>query len=289
MSHTRAIAWMVVCTLMWSIAGVATRQLHDTPGLEVTFWRSLFAALTVAIWLLRDRGAAFLETLRKGPGSLVASGLMWALMFTSFMVAMTQAPVANVLVVQCLGPVLTALLAWAVFRRRLQASTWWAIGLAFTGVVVMYAGDVRSMSAAQATGVLIALGVPVGAAINWVVLQRRGQQVDLTASVLIGAVLSAALTGALGGGSWKADGHDIAWLALLGVFQLGIPCILAVKVSCVLRATEASLLSLLEPLFGFTLAWLLAGEQPGPATLLGGLMVIGAISYQARQTTADRG
>ena len=111
----------------------------------------------------------------------------------------------------------------------------------------------------------------------------------MTASVLIGAVLSAALTGAFGGGSWKADGHDIAWLALLGVFQLGIPCIVAVKVSRVLRATEASLLSLLEPLFGITLAWLLAGEQPGPATLLGGLMVIGAISYQARQTTADRG
>jgi len=41
-SHRQAIALLIVCTLMWSIAGLVSRQLEQAKSLEVTFWRSLF-------------------------------------------------------------------------------------------------------------------------------------------------------------------------------------------------------------------------------------------------------
>ena len=40
MTHRRAIALMVVVTLLWSMAGIVTRQLDAARSFEVTFWRS---------------------------------------------------------------------------------------------------------------------------------------------------------------------------------------------------------------------------------------------------------
>ncbi len=47
MSHRRAVALMVLATLLWSIAGVVTRHLEAARSFEVTFWRSLFNALAL--------------------------------------------------------------------------------------------------------------------------------------------------------------------------------------------------------------------------------------------------
>mgnify|MGYP006906552357 CR=1 FL=1 len=45
---------MILATLLWSIAGVVTRQLDGARSFEVTFWRSFFNALALVI-ALTDR------------------------------------------------------------------------------------------------------------------------------------------------------------------------------------------------------------------------------------------
>ena len=45
LTHTQAVFLMIAVTLMWSIAGVVTRQLESAARFEVTFWRSAFTAL----------------------------------------------------------------------------------------------------------------------------------------------------------------------------------------------------------------------------------------------------
>mgnify|MGYP003439018746 CR=1 FL=1 len=99
---------VVLAALMWSIAGVVTRQLHGAAGFEVTFWRSLFAGLTVFGWLLASSGRSAVAQVGKGGAPVLLSGLMWAVMFTCFMVALTLTSVANVLITQSLAPVFTA-------------------------------------------------------------------------------------------------------------------------------------------------------------------------------------
>ena len=75
----------------------------------------------------------------------------------------------------------------------------------------------------------------------------------------------------------QASMHDLGLLALLGVVQLAIPCLLLVRLSRVLSAPEIALLGLLEVVFGVTWTWLWAGEQPSTATLSGGALVLGAL------------
>jgi drug/metabolite transporter (DMT)-like permease len=75
----------------------------------------------------------------------------------------------------------------------------------------------------------------------------------------------------------SATPHDIGLLALLGLFQLAIPCTLSVLCAGVLKAPEVALLALLEVIFGILLAWLGAGEVPASSVLTGGALVISAL------------
>ncbi len=282
MKHRTAIFWMVAAALMWSLGGVVSRHLESSEGLEITFWRSTFAALTVLTWFVL-RGASVgqggpLAVLAQGGKAVWISGAMWAVMFTCFMLALTLTKVANVLIVQSLAPVCTALLAWFVLRKRVEARTWVAIALAALGIVTMYAVDVSGLGGRHVAGVLIALFVPFASAVNWVVLQRAGKNVDMSVSVLVGGTISAlvCLPFAL---PLQLSVHDLSLLAFLGVVQLGIPCVLVMYVARHVSAPEAALLGLLEVVFGILLTWAFGAERPGMATLIGGSAVLAALVF----------
>ena len=85
MTHRRAVALMVLVTLLWSIAGVVVRHLEAAQGFEVSFWRSAFNALALAIGLTLLRGPGLWSGLMRAPRIVWISGLCWAVMFTAFM------------------------------------------------------------------------------------------------------------------------------------------------------------------------------------------------------------
>jgi drug/metabolite transporter (DMT)-like permease len=280
MTHRRAAWVMVAATLMWSIAGVVTRHLESARGFELTFWRSAFNALALVVLLSWLKGPAALRAaLREGGRALWLSGVCWSVMFTAYMVALTMTTVANVLVTMSLGPLLTALLSRFMLGHRLAARTWGAIALAGAGIAWMYGHELGQGDARTLLGMGVALGVPIAAAVNWTLLQHlkgRESPPDMLAAVLIGALLSAAVTLPLSQ-PFAASPRDLGLLALLGVVQLAIPCLLAVAVARVLAGPEISLLSLLEIVFGVLWAWLGAGEVPSSAVLGGGALVLGAL------------
>ena len=275
---------MVAVALMWSIAGVVTRHLERAASLEITFWRSFFTAVSLLIILPLWRGAGAFARVPWASRYFWVSGLCWSVMFTAFMVALTLTRVANVLVIMALGPLFSALAARVGLHHRIPRGTGVAVVVAGLGVAGMYGAEFLRASASGTdwrafAGSLIALGVPLAAAVQWTVTQaaqRHGEQVDLVPSVLLGALISSAVTLPFAT-PFVATGHDVALLALLGLVQLAIPCVLAVLCARVLKAPEVALLALLEIIFGILLAWLGAGEQPGAGVLAGGVLVIGAL------------
>ena len=285
MSHRKAVLLMIVVTLLWSSAGVVTRQLEAARSFEVTFWRSGFNALFLAAILAFQRGTALLSQLRSAPRAVWVSGLAWSVMFTAFMVALTLTSIANVLVTMALGPLLTALFARVFLHHKLPARTWIAIIVGSAGIAWMFGHEFRGGEGML--GILVALGVPIAAATNWTVLQHAAGQDDaepdepapvndMPLAVLIGAAISALFALPL---AWpmQAGAHDLTLLAGLGLFQLAVPCLLVVQVTRVLAGPEVALLGLLEVIFGVLWAWLLAGENPSSATIVGGLLVLAAL------------
>jgi len=274
---------MLAVTLLWSTAGVVTRQLDAVRGFEITFWRSLFNALALLLLLGWMRGPSLLwRTVRDGGRVQWVSGLCWCVMFTAFMLAISFTAVANVLVTMAIAPLLTALVARVTIGHKLPARTLAAIVVAGAGIVWMYAGELQGAESRHLLGTAIAFCVPVAAAINWTMIQHIGAQhgdaaPDMLPAVLIGAVLSAAIMLPLSL-PMAASMHDLGLLALLGVFQLAIPCLMSVAAARALSAPEVSLLALLEVVFGVAWVWLGANERPSAAVLGGGALVLGSLA-----------
>ena len=272
-----ALVLMIVAPLLWSMAGVMMRSIERAGPFEIAFWRSTFAALFVAGALAALQGAGAWRAMWAAGVVGLLSGVMWATMFTAFIFALTLTTTANVLVTNSIGALLTALLAWFVLREPVPARTWAAIAVATAGMAVMFGAGLRADDGAHLSGMLIALTIPVAGAINIVMLRHSASRIDLMPAVLLGALLSAAVTlpWAL---PFEATQRDYLVLASLGIFQLGLPCMLLVLVSRTLRAPEMALLGLLEIVLGPLWAWLGAGEVPALATIAGGAIILGAVA-----------
>ena len=173
MSHRLAVLTMLAATLLWSIAGVVTLRLESARSFEVTFWRSFFNALALLVLLPALRGPQRVwQSIRDGGKTLWISSVCWSVMFTAFMVALTLTRVANVLVTMALAPLLTALIARFVLGNRLPNRTWAAVAVAGIGIAWMYAKEVSGGDTRHVLGSVVALGVPLAAAINWSVIQH---------------------------------------------------------------------------------------------------------------------
>ena len=262
---------MIAAPVLWSTAGVVTRHVERATPFETVFWRSLFAAAFVALALAVRKQSIEL----KKPVWL--SGAMWAVMFTAFMLALQLTSTANTLVVMSVSPLLTALLARAFLGEPVALRTWLAVSAAAVGIAWMFATGLGAHSARDYLGMAIAALVPVASAVNVVTLRASAATVDLRPAVMIGAAMSClvAFPFVL---PIHASARDVALLGSLGMFQLGLPCLLLVVASRSLAAPEIALLGLLEVLLGPLWAWLGAGERPAPATLIGGAIVLGALA-----------
>jgi drug/metabolite transporter (DMT)-like permease len=266
-----ALALMVTAPVLWSSAGVVTRHIERAEPFEQVFWRSLFAFGFVFAYLIYRKAHPWTSIRAAGWPGLV-SGLMWATMFTAFLFALSLTTTANALVVMSVAPLLTALFAKLFLKDPIPLRTLVASAAAAAGIALMFSTDLS----AHYAGMAVAFVIPVAAAINVVVLRASHAHLDLVPAVMLGGAISCliALPFAV---PLNATGKDIALLAFLGVTQLGIPCMLLVIASRTLLAPEIALISLLEVVLGPLWVWLLAGEEPGRATLVGGSIVLAAL------------
>jgi drug/metabolite transporter (DMT)-like permease len=203
------------------------------------------------------------------------SGALWAVMFTAFVIALSLTTTANTLVVMSIAPLLTVVCARIVLTDPIPLRTWLAALAAMAGIAVMFSSSMDNSR--HLGGMLLALVIPVASALNVVALRKHSAQVDLVPAVMLGGLLSClvALPLAL---PISASGKDLALLAFLGVFQLGLPCMFLVLASRALYAPEIALLGLLEVVLGPLWAWLGAGETPASSTLAGGALVVIALA-----------
>lgn len=272
--HRLGVLLMIGATLCWASAGIIVRNLAVKDSWEITFWRSLFMMMFVSgVLLVKRRRGNARQSLHIGQATLI-SGALWASMYVCFLVALGRTSVANTLVLCSIAPFLAALAGRLFLHEKVATRTWIAMSVAFAGIAVMFAG---SLGEGAWLGNLIAILIPIAFAINVVLLRRMHADTDTTVTLLIAGVISMLVTLPV---AWpmEVNGKDLLLLAIMGCIQLGLGCLLMMAATPKLSAAEVGLLSILETLFGTLSVWLIVGEAPARATLVGGLVVIGALA-----------
>ena len=175
---------------------------------------------------------------------------------------------------------LAAVLGWLLLRESVRAATWIAITVAIGGIAIMIADKSGSVAL---NGSLAALGSAFGFAVFTVAL-RWGRTGEMLPAVFLSGLLAIAITLAIciaSGLSLFVSPNDGSIAMCMGVLQVGAGLILYTLGSRSLPAAELALLSLAEVLLGPLWVWLFLGETASVNTLIGGAVLLVAITGNA--------
>jgi drug/metabolite transporter (DMT)-like permease len=274
----RGRVYVALAALAWSSAGFLQREL-SVPVATQAAGRALFAVVGLLgyVALAERRGVVRAFRAIGVPGLAVAAFM--AVSSGAFIVALNYASVANVLFMQALAPILAAVAATAL-GEPVERRTWVAMAGAVAGVTVMVGGPGHP----SALGLGLSLLVSVAFA-GVIVLTRHYRDVSMAPATCLSQVIVFAVAAPFST-TVHIGGQDVGLLALLGVGQIGLGLVLLTIGGRLIPAAEVGLITLLEVVLGPLWVWIFLSEQPGTATVVGGLIVLAAVALQARPEAA---
>lgn len=267
------ILYIVLAAVLWSTGGIGIKWVVDPP-LKVTFYRSVFAAVTLFLVFRRD---VFGRRWTSTPvfGTAVVS---YAACLTTFVTATKWTTAANAIFIQYSGVIWVMLLAPVVLAERLTKRDTIAATFALAGMALFFVGkfEIRGM-AGNGMAVLSSIFFAT------LVLALRKEPNASRAAVTWGNVLLAVVL-------LPFVAHDLALstksffaLLFLGVFQIGFAYGAFVKGLRYVSATQASLTGMIEPVANPVWVALFLGELPSRFAILGGCVVLAAIGWHTLQ------
>ena len=260
--------------LLWSFGGSIARFLTVEDSWTVVFWRALFSAVFLLLFMLwRDGPKATASMFRNMglPGLGVAA--CFGVASSCFVVALQYTTVANILLTQAAAPLFAALLARIVFGERVNLATWTAIAAVIGGVAIMVSASFSGEVSPIGDGLALVITVLFSTAI---VITRHHPEVRMMPAVCLGTAMAALAALFLAGGL-AVSAPDLVWLFLFGAVNLGLGLALFVTGARLVPSALAALVSTLEPVLGPVWVWLIHGEVPGSRTLMGGGIVFVAL------------
>jgi drug/metabolite transporter (DMT)-like permease len=266
------LAMIFTSTLAWSTAGLFIRAA-DTDLATIIFWRGIFGVLGMAVVLLAFQGRAGLASFKRLGRAGWAYVLVSVLTLPAYLASLHLTSIAHVAIIYATVPLMTACLAWLVLREAAPRSAIIASLIALSGAVLM----VGLSDDGTLLGDALALAMTFGMAVL-VVLARRNPEIPALAAGLIATLLTV-----LAVAPWVAasmpPADTITILATFGLSNALLGFALFILGSRRIPAVETALIGALEAPIAPVWVWLMFDETPGPATLLGGLIVFAAVFW----------
>ena len=265
-----AIIQMLACAALWSIAGIFIKLINLHP-LAIAGLRGVFAAVTVGVYMLVTKQRLVLTK------SVLRCAFFLTATFFCFVSANKLTTAANAIVLQFTSPIFIMIISAVLFRQKFKPSDYMTALLTFAGVAVFFVGGLHQ---GHLSGDLIAVLAGVFMAGMFISVSRTDASEKMS-GLFFGQVLTA-LVGIpflfLTKGTVTVT--SAVYIVILGVVQIGIPYILMALATNHCPPLALSLIGALEPLLNPVWVLIFTGERPGWYALVGGVIVIGAVTAQ---------
>ena len=268
--------------LSWG--GFIVRSFESTDAWDILFLRTSFFFLGVSTFLLIIYKKNALKVIKNSglPGLL--GGFVMSFSFISFVFAMMNTSVANVVFIISTQTMFLAILGYFYLKEKVSLISLISIVLAMSGIFVMV-GD--SITQGTLFGNIIALVIPISFSVL-VMLVRKNSNLDLVPAVWYASIFSG-IYSIIMVDSFNFSNHDIFMGFLLGVPQLTFGFICITIGSRTTRSVTVGLLMLTETIFAPLWVWLFLKEIPPFSVFIGGLIIIFAIiikSFERNRSVA---
>lgn len=276
--HRRGQLFIALAAIAWSSAGFLQRELSVDTATQLA-GRAFFAFLALFVFVaVLNRGRPLSAFRSMGVAGL-AVAVCTAFASGFFIVALNHANVANVLFMQAVAPIAAALLAWVALSESISRRSWTAMAIAVVGVALMVGGA----GSGGVIGVGSSLAMTLAFAVA-IVITRHRRDVSMAPAICLSQLLVLLAIAPLASFGTVGE-HDLTFLVLLGVGQMGLGLAFLTIGARLIPAAEVALIALLEVVLAPLWVWIAISERPAPAAIAGGLVVILAVVLQTTQKT----
>lgn len=274
----RARLQLLLAAALFSTGGAAIKAT-TLDGWQVASFRSGIAAIALLV---------LVPTARRGWSSRTfLVSVVYAATMVLFVAANKLTTSANAIFLQSAAPLYILIASPWLLRERVGRADLGVMAAVAAGLALVFTGDAPTSSTAPnpALGNLLATvsGVCWASTVIGLRWLGSGPQGDTAPMATVGlgnlVAFAACLPFALPVAEVRA--LDVALLAYLGVFQIGLAYFFVVRGLRGVPAFEASLLLLAEPALNPVWSWLVHGERPGVTAVLGGLLILAATAFRA--------
>ena len=263
---------LALCGALWSSAGVLIKLIDWSPG---AIWSARCAIAAATLYAFRRPSlAGILRAEWAAAAALAATtGL--------FIAANKLTTPANAILIQYSAPVWVALLGPWFVGERVTRLDWLAIAAVLCGIALFF---FEELTFEHALGNVVALAAGVSFAFGALTMrlvalvETPAGPIDPLRPLLLGNLLGAAVGAPF---LFAAPGLDaVGWGALLalGVVQQALAYFCYAAAIRHARALDVILVPIVEPILSPLWVALAFGEWPGPWALVGGAIVVGAVT-----------
>lgn len=265
---------MVACAgILWSLQGLAFRQIVEAGPWAILFWRSAGMLPVLSAFLVWRTPGRPLAAIGAVGTAGVLGGISLVAAFGGSIFAIQTTTVANAVFLFAASPLVTALLGWLFLAEKVRKDTWIAILIALAGIFIMVR---ENLAGGAFVGIVGALLSALGFSVFTVTLRWRRLN-DTLPVVLLGAIFSMILAfGATRhlGQPLQVGLADALWAMAMGAVTLSGGMVLYTLGSRVVPAAELALLSLLEVMLAPVWVWAFLGETASANTFIGGTIIL---------------
>lgn len=266
--HPSPLLFVLAAALLWSTGGLFIKWT-SLSGLELSFARSFFAAITVAI-LTRHEGF--------GLNRVTAfASVLYAVLLILFVLATKETTAANAIFLQYTAPVYLLILEPLIYKEKFRSRDLATVLVCLGGMALFFVGQLRPQ---DVTGNLLALASGLCFALYFLCLRHpRARDVNRASSVIYGNILAVIITAPWGlAAISNLTLHDTLSAVYLGVVQLGVAyALFTVAMARGVRSLDAGIICYIEPVLNPVWVFLVLGEQPSRWALLGGAIIVSAV------------
>ena len=270
---------LLAAAILWSLGGVLIKSIDWTP-LAIAGSRSLIAIVVIGLVM---PGVGRKISWRILPGALAYAGTV-----VLFVIATKLTSAANAIFLQYTAPIYIAIISPWVLHERTKPLDWLLILVALCGVALFF---VDQLSFEGLSGVIAALAS--GMSFAWLtVFMRRHRNESPESILLLGNILTL-----LFASPWMFPFANLErngiWILLLGVLQLAIPYLLYSQAIKHIRALDAAIISIIEPILNPIWVILVKGEHASRWSIIGGAIVLTTSLFRSflasrEKQTSDR-
>jgi drug/metabolite transporter, DME family len=268
-SNASPLFLVLAAALLWSTGGLFIKWTQLT-AFELTFGRSLLAALVVAFFTRR-------EGFRLNRMTILTS-LLYAGLLLLFVVATKLTTAANAIFLQYTAPIYVLLLEPLFYKEKFRRADLVTVVVCIAGMSLFFIGKLRPQ---DVSGNLAALASGLCFAFYILLLRHpRSQQVNRASSVIYGNLLLVILMAPAGIAALEhMTFKDTGSVLYLGVIQIGVAYTLfTLGMARGVRSLDASIVGYIEPVLNPLWVFIFLGERPTNWALIGGAIIIAAVA-----------